>query len=435
MTESRDIVSLPYGKGALKLRIPAGRRRLVEFAEEGEPLPALDAFRAALNSPIASPPLEELARGRSVVFLLDDSTRSEPHEAFARAVLERLVGAAHVRCIIATGSHDRLTEGNRRITAGLESVARELHLPHTVSVHDCADADLHARLGTTRRGTPVEISRDALAADLIVITSDVKNHYFAGYSNPLKDILPGVSSFAAVERNHSLALEPDSTFGRHPWHPDPARRTNPVAEDMLEAVGMVTAQRDVFVLCAVTTSAGVVWAGAGAMEQVTREAIGRVDRIATVQVEPVPYLVVSPGGDPEDETLYNAQRGLELSRNGVRAGGEVLFVASCARGTAPTPKARAEFSERLAAPLEQVLAGLEDDYVLYSHKAFKFAQMIRSLRAIHMVTDLSAEQVAAIHMSKVEEPQQVVDRWLAESDGPVLVTTHANKIALYASRS
>ena len=49
-------------------------------------------------------------------------------------------------------------------------------------------------------------------------------------------------------------------------------------------------------------------------------------------------------------------------------GGEVLFVAGCGRGTAPTAKAREEFCDRLAAPLAQVLAGVERDYVLYSHK-------------------------------------------------------------------
>jgi nickel-dependent lactate racemase len=432
MAGTSDVVSLPYGTGALELRIPERRRRLIEFREAGDPLPPLDAFRAALDRPSDSPPLEELARGRRVVLLIDDATRSEPHEAFARAVMERLGGAARLRCIIATGSHERASDGNRRIVSQLRAVARELGLAHTVSIHDCTVASLHGRLGTTARGTPVEISRDALDADLIVITSDVKNHYFAGYSNPLKDILPGVSSFAAIEHNHSLALDPQSTFGRHPWHPDPKRRTNPLAEDMLEAVRMVTADRDVFVLAAVTTSAGVAWARAGAMEPVTREAFGQVDRIATAQVVPSPYLIVSPGGDPEDETLYNAQRGLELSRNGVLPGGEVLFAAGCGRGMAPTPKARQEFCDRLAAPLAQVLAGVERDYVLYSHKAYKFAQMIRSLRAIHMVTDLSADQVSAVHMTKAVDAQQVVDRWLAESDAPILVTTHANKIALYA---
>ena len=426
------MLSVPYGDGHLTLRIAPERLRLVEPRAVERAAAPLDAFRDALNRPMASPRLTELAAGRTVSYLLDDATRAEPHEAFVRAVLERLRGAALVRGIIATGSHERFSPGNERILAQFRAAAGELGVRHEVTVHDCEGAERFARFGETSRGTPVEVSRQALDADLLVITSDVKNHYFAGYSNALKSILPGVSSFAAIEHNHSFALDAQSTFGRHPWHPDPARRGNPVSEDILEAARAATAGKDVFVLAAVTVGQGVLWAGAGDIEAVTREAIAQVDDVAGVTVEPAPYLIVSPGGDPEDETLYNAQRGLELSRNGVRQGGEVLLVARCGRGVAPTPRARADFYDRLTAPLEDIIAGLEERYVLYSHKAYKFAQLIRSVRAVHAVTHLPAGQVEAAHMTPAADAQEVVDRWLGESDGPILVTTHANKVALYA---
>ncbi len=426
------MVQVPYGTGELGIRIPEERSRLLEPIPAGAGTPPLEAFRGALAEPIGCLGLEELSAGRTVTYLLDDATRAEPHGDFMLAVLERLVGAELVRGIVAVGSHERFSEGNKRIVATFEALAGELGLRHEISIHDCEDPSLHVRLGTTCRATPVDISRQALDADLFVVTSDVKNHYFAGYSNPLKSFLPGVSSFAAIENNHSFALDPESTFGRHPWHPDPDRRTNPVSEDILEAVMMATAGKDVFVLVAVTGAGGIVWAGAGEMEAVTRQAIPQVDRAAGLRVAPARCLIVSPGGHPQDETLYNAQRGLELSRNGVREGGEVLFVAQCKSGVAPTPKARADFYERLTAPLDEVIAGLEARYVLYSHKAYKFAQFIGSVRRIYMVTDLPAQVVEAAHMEKVEDPQQVVDRWLRESEEPILIATHANKVALYS---
>jgi nickel-dependent lactate racemase len=381
---------------------------------------------------MGAPPLEELAAGRRVVCLLDDATRAEPHDAFIRAVLERLTGARFVRGIIATGSHERFSAGNRHIMEQFRQAAAALGIRHEIVVHDCEDAAAHERLTVTARGTPVEVDRAALDGDLLVVTSDVKNHYFAGYSNPLKGILPGVSAFATIERNHSLALEPLATFGRHPWHPDPDRRANPVAEDMLEGVRAVMREKQTFVLAAVTAPDGAVWAGAGDMEAVTRDAIGLVDRTESVQVEPARYLIVSPGGHPEDETLYNAQRGLELSRNAVQEGGEVLFVARCEKGAAPTAKAREEFYDRLTAPLDQVLAGLKERYVLYSHKAYKFAQLILSVGGIWMVTEMPEEQVTAAHLRRAERPQEVIDRWLGESDEPILVNAYANKMALYA---
>ncbi|MHC4480611.1 MAG: lactate racemase domain-containing protein [Planctomycetota bacterium] len=426
------MLRIPYGTDHVALRIPDARRRIVEPPGTQDAEPPLDAFRRSLDHPMRSETLAELAAGRAVTYLLDDATRAEPHREHVRAVLERLTGAARVRGILAVGSHERFSEGNRGILAAFSETAAELGVPHQVSVHDCRDPSLHDRLGETARGTPIEINRHVLGADLLVISSDVKNHYFAGYSNPLKAILPGTASFAAVERNHSFALRPEATFGRHPWHPDPARRANPVAEDMLEAVRKVTAGRPVFVLASLSNPAGVLWAGAGQMEAVTREAIARVDELTSVHVTPARRLIVSPGGHPQDETLYNAQRGLELSRSGVLEGGEVLFVARCARGIAPTAQARANFYDLLCAPLDEVMAGLESRYVLYAHKAYKFAHFIRSVGRLRVLTELPAEQVSAAHMEKVRDAQEVVDGWLEESDEPILVTTRANKVALYA---
>lgn len=429
------MIRLPYGDGTVELSVPPDRLRVAEPPVAGDTAAPGDALRDALRAPLGSPPLEQLASGRRVAYLIDDATRSEPHQAFVEAVLPALRVARCVRAIVATGSHERMSEGNRRLLALLEQTADRHGVTLHASIHDCHDGSLNTHVGVTSRGTPVEINRHVLGADLVVITSDVKNHYFAGYSNPLKNILPGVSSFAGVERNHSFALESESTFGRHPWHPDPERRTNPVAEDMLEAAHMVLEGRDAFALATVTTPAGVAWAGAGAMREVTREAICRVDRVATVRVKPVRYLIVSPGGDPQDETLYNAQRGLELSRHAVREGGEVLFLASCHKGTAPTPEARAEFYDRLTQPLDQVMASLEQDYVLYSHKAYKFAQLIGSLRAIHVVSELPDDVIAAAHLHSASNAQTIVDQWLRQSDEAILVTTHANKVALYPTRA
>lgn len=43
-------------------------------------------------------------------------------------------------------------------------------------------------------------------------------------------------------------------------------------------------------------------------------------------------LIVSPGGLPNDIDLYIAQRALELTKAGVRDGGEVLFFGGLSEG-------------------------------------------------------------------------------------------------------
>jgi nickel-dependent lactate racemase len=426
------VVEVPYGRGRVRLSVPADRCRVVGPPRGGRLAEPLAAFRAALDAPIASAPLEDTAGGARVTVLLDDATRAEPHDDYARAVLERLVGARSVLGVVATGSHEVMSSGNLAIASRFSAAAAELGVVHDVMIHDCEEQDGFVCLGETSRHTPVELSRRAMDCDLLVIVSDVKNHYFAGYSNPVKAILPGVSSFRSIERNHALALDERSTFGRHPWHPDPGRRTNPVAEDMVEGAWTAAQGKGVFALAALTTAKGTLWAGAGSMQEAAAAAFAEVDTFASAKVSSTRCLVVSPGGHPQDETLYNAQRGLELSRNAVRGGGEILFVAECSRGTAPTEKARESFFDRLRSPLDEVIAGLEDGYVLYSHKAYKFAHLIRSLRAVHMMTELPGEQVEAAHMRTADDPQAIIDRWLADYDDEILIATCANKVALYS---
>jgi nickel-dependent lactate racemase len=434
MTQDTTTFQLPYGTATLPLRIPADRCLRAGVGGEDPGVDPLEAFESALQNPMGSAPLEDLARGRKICLILDDATRSEPHDAYVRACLPRLRGADAVTAIIATGSHEVRSEGNLAIIRQFRCIAEEVEVDAKVFIHDCHEEPLLADLGRTRRGTPVRASIRALEADLFVASSDMKNHYFAGYSNPLKNFLPGVCSYDSIEANHALALDPRSSFGRHPWHPDPDRRDNPVALDMQEARQMITGPRDIFVLASVCGHGGVLWAGAGDIHLVTRAGIEKVDEVAGATVPGASRVIVCPGGDPQDESLYNAQRGVELAKNCMRDGAEVLLLAPCPKGVAPTPEARTNFFDLLTSPLEEVLDSLEDRYVLYSHKAYKFAALLKRLGALYLHTELDERTVRAGHMKKTEDPQAVVDRWVEESDEPILVVEDANKVALYADR-
>ena len=105
----------------------------------------------------------------------------------------------------------------------------------------------------------------------------MKAHYFAGYSNVVKNFLPGVCGFPTIEANHSWALNPKSTFGIHPFHPDETRRDNPLADDMREAMEMIVKDSKIFLLALVTERRRLVWAGAGHHEPVTADGMMVVD--------------------------------------------------------------------------------------------------------------------------------------------------------------
>ena len=149
-------------------------------------------------------------------------------------------------------------------------------------------------------------------------------------------------------------------------------------------------------------------------------------------VNPVDRLIVSPGGAPNDVDLYIAQRALELTKSAVADGGEVLFLSACPRGIGE-PHTMENFYSRLTAPIETILNSIEGQYVLYSHKPYRFAQMIHRLRRLWVHSQIPADLLQAAHLHPTDNPQAVVDTWLAEQpDTKILIVDGANKVALRA---
>ena len=110
MSASKSI-GLLYGRGQLKLRMPAraevtliGKGKLKKIADPQA------AVRHALSEPIGCPALAELARGRkSACILICDITRPVPNHLFLRPMTETLVASGvaldRIVILVATGLH------------------------------------------------------------------------------------------------------------------------------------------------------------------------------------------------------------------------------------------------------------------------------------------------------------------------------------------
>lgn len=381
---------------------------------------------------LANADFVDVLAGKHLGLLISDATRLELRATVLEPLFARLHAAKLVTVYLCTGTHDPNMPENVALAAQINTLATACDAKVRVVVHDARQCEFK-HFGTTTRGTSVEIAASADECDLFLVVSDLKAHYFAGYSNPIKNYLPGIASVAAVRANHAFALHKQASCGRHPWHPDPARRQNPIAEDMLEALQLFVGERPHFALCTLTGSAGIEWAGGGRTQEVTARGLTMVDERRMIEVRPERYLIVSAGGHPLDESLYTAQRALELTRAGVKPGGEVLFLAECANGIGP-PSARANFFERLQPPLEDVLRGLEEKYVLYSHKAWKFADYLTGVERVSLLSSLPRAEVESIHLTPVDAAgaQAVLDRWQREAnpEDRVLVVDDASKLAL-----
>ncbi|MFT5285600.1 MAG: nickel-dependent lactate racemase [Planctomycetota bacterium] len=427
-------LSLKYGRGVLDLAVPSKHvaRHLAfntqtEFAGD-----AASMIENALGE-LECDNFFSKIKDRVVGLLLADATRERTFDAFLPGLAGKLHDAAGLKVFLCTGTHDPKAADNVALANFVQERFRELGIPAQVHVHDAQSPTLED-VGVTSRGTHVAINADAMACDVFLVLANMKVHYFAGYSNPVKYYVPGLASYETARGNHAHTMDERATFGRHPWHPNPGRRKNPLAEDMVEGFRMLIGDREHFAIAVVGSVERPAWIGGGRTEEVAGRAMEVVDRVSGLEVRPSRFLVVSPGGHPHDESLYTSQRALELTRAAVNDGGEVLFLSECANGIG-TQAARQNFFEPLRKPLTEVCKRPEGEYVLYSHKAYKFGLYLSGLAKVHMCSALDPKDVEAIHIAPTTSAQAVLDEWVSKAgpDDAITFVDDAAKFALYGS--
>ncbi|TFG95347.1 DUF2088 domain-containing protein [Candidatus Thorarchaeota archaeon] len=424
-------VTITYGNSGVKLNIPDKNLAGIIAPKKMNPKSSLmDELNRVLDNP-HGPLLKDLVKSKSVCVFVEDHTRDAPHWELVSSIVPRLVDANKVQFMITTGSHEVNHPANIEIVNFIKSIADDSWLSnYDVAIHDCNEEGM-INLGKTSRGTPIIVNSKAVGHDVYVSLSDMKAHYFAGYSNVVKNFLPGVCGFDTIEANHSMALDPRSTFGIHPFHSDKNRRDNPLADDMREGMEIIVGHGSVFLLAVVTDVGKLMWADAGLYLPVSAGAMDFLDEFASFTVTPTTRIIVSPGGYPQDKSLYHAQRAIELTKNAVLDGGQILFLAECKDGVAPE-KAIENFYNRLILPLDEVIESISGKYHLYEHKAYKFAELIKRVSKILMYSELDTETIKAAHMEKVGNLQKVVDNWIVEDPNvKILVLDKGNKIAVY----
>ncbi len=428
-------IDLHYGKGLVPLQIPgANVGEIVRPCQDQGKADSRTILQEAVAAEEADKFQDGIA-GKCLSVLVDDGTRDEPFDDIFGQVFGIFRKSSRVRFLICTGTHNPETPENDRIQGQIAKAANQAGIGHfEIHIHDC-EHETFKKAGETSYGTEVFFNALVADADVFVVLSDVKVHYFAGYSNPVKNFMPGICSYETTEQNHSLALDERATFGVHPWHRDGNRRNNPVAQDQLEGMKLIVGNRPVYALVTISTSGRLHWARFGPVDKVSSKAFSMTDKRNTHMVMPVERLIVSPGGLPNDTNLYIAQRALELTKSAVAEGGEILFLAECPDGIGDE-RTLGGFYNRLTAPIDEILRSTESQYVLYSHKPYKLARMIQRLRRIWIYSEIPDKLIEAAHLHPTHEPQAVVDDWLTEQpDAKTTVVDGANKIALYPLNS
>ncbi len=327
-------VEFAFGKTGLNVSLPNGRRYDVIESRSAEALPdSQAAIEVALDRPIGSKPLLELAAGkRTAAISVCDITRPAPNSVTLPPLLKRLHAAGipedGVTILIATGLHRGATDPEIKAILGPEIAAR-----YRVVNHDARAFADHQALGSTVRGTPVYIDRRFIEADLHITLGFIEQHLMLGFSGGRKLIAPGVAAQETIKVIHS------PKFMREPMATEGSIDENPLHAELLEIARMA---RHDFILDVTLTQQREI-SGVFAGNPVTAHAAG-VKFLRSTSLSPVPTMadaaITSSAGYPLDLTFYQTAKGITAAQHIVKPGGRILMLGECAEGVGSPEYAR-----------------------------------------------------------------------------------------------
>lgn len=317
-------IKIPYGKTFQTLNIEEGFELLESKIQELEAGADGGAIvRAAMDSPIGSPKLRELAAGKkNAVLIISDHTRPVPSKDIVPFMLEELRAGnpdIEITMLVATGCHRGTTPEELVHKLGEDIVSRE----HIV-VHDCDSSPL-TDLGPLPSGARLVVNSLVAQADLVVSEGFIEPHFFAGYSGGRKSILPGVCSRVTVLGNHCAAFidDPKARMG--------VIDGNPINRDMERAARM--AKLAYIVNVVVNEAHEVVAAFAGDPIEAHHAGCAYLARYCEVeQKQKADIVITSNGGAPLDQNAYQAVKGLTTAADAAADGAALIICAECADG-------------------------------------------------------------------------------------------------------
>ena len=318
-------INLPYGNSFLKARIPTkniafilGTKGIKGLENEGE------AITNSLRSPIECPPLRDCVnKTDKVVVLVTDNTRPCPDDRLLPPILAELeekLPRENITIIVALGLHPPLDKQELVKKLGKDIVENYNVLNH--------DVNQTVNIGTTSRGTPVDINTRVVEADFRISTGFIEPHFFAGFSGGRKSIAPGVFSIRSAYKNHSYKMI------EHPRTRAGILEGNPLHEDLVEQAKMAKLNFIVNVLLNKKREITHVVAGHPIRAHERGCEIER--KIAGVKVaHKVDITITTNSGAPLDLDLYQSCKGIDVAAQITRDGGIVIVASSCYAGVGP----------------------------------------------------------------------------------------------------
>lgn len=393
---------IPYGQGAVKLRLPSCRSvELLQPQVGPTPPDQVAEVERALDHPLGSASLASLRQGKRCVIVISDDTRPLPYDLLLPPLLDRLMGTggllpSQVDLLVAAGAHPPM---NREAVRAF--LPAEITAAHRVICHNAREGSELREVGITSRGTPLFLNRHYLEADVRIVVGSVDPHQFAGFTGGAKGVVIGLGGMVTIQSNHSMMEHPQARMG--------IDRGNPVREDIDEGGRLVGINFLVNVV--LNGRHEIVRAFAGGLDEVSKK--GRDLCLCVRQAEyeqKADVVITSPGGHPKDINLYQAQKALPPALQVVRPGGTVILVAECSRGAGDS--LYTTFMKE-ACSLDEVIDRFhQEGFRIGAHKAYLFARDMLEAKVL-LVSRMQAALAKELFFEPFSTLQEALDAALA----------------------
>ena len=397
-----------YGGQKRSFAVPKGWSLI--SAEDKPPVPAVadpvQEIRRALDHPIGSPEIEELARpGMEVVLLFDDLQRPTPVHLALPEILNRLNHAGipdnRITGICSLGTHPIPTLEQLKTKVGEEVFSR---LQGRIFPHNPHASD-NVIIGRTHRGTLVEINPRVAFSDLIIGVGECMPHPCAGFGGGYKIIMPGVCSYRSVASHHF-------TWMRHRNSKVNFLDGNSFYEEIVDAGRL---SRLAFKLdFIINDKREVIKAFAGDPFAEHREASQYSTTLYMIPMSKLADVTITSAFPLE--IGVQATKALTMAGFCTRSGGAIIWVAPQKEAGSIMPLVKEMGSSESAGDFHRrLIQGNIPDHlksfgISYIMQVVYFKELAEKFDVVHVTEGLSPEQVKMMKFSYASTIQEAINR-------------------------
>lgn len=279
-------------------------------------------IQEGLENPLGTDRLEELIQpGQSVVIVVDDITRPTLAAKILPLVLEKIekggIPDEDIALFIALGTHRPMTEEELRTKLG-DGVRERYRVINREYLY----GDF-VSLGATESGTPIEIDREVLNADLKIAVGNVVPHVSAGWGGGSKILLPGVCSRNTTDMMHLMACVVQTVL-----EVIGARDNKPRAE--MDAIGEKVGL-DFIVNTVMDQDKNILGLFAGHFIEAHQKAVELAEKVMVIPI-PAQADILIVSADPCHFDYWQGIKPYTYAHRGVREGGVIIFMLDGTEG-------------------------------------------------------------------------------------------------------